>query len=82
MGISAITDIYGRGDTRAESMKASAKVVVTLMRSWTGKCYVLWLMITQKFTGLMHLCMSDMLTIRSLVDTLRIPNMDNRVCSS
>lgn len=31
------------------------------------------------FTGLMHLCMNDMLTIRSLVDTLRIPNMDNRV---
>ncbi|KIM25763.1 hypothetical protein M408DRAFT_203761 [Serendipita vermifera MAFF 305830] len=63
MGMSGLTDSYGRGEAHAEAMKASARIVITLLRSWTG---------------LMYLCTNDMLAIRSLVNTLRIPNMDTR----
>ena len=31
-------------------------------------------------SGLMFFCMDDMRAIRSLIDTLRIPSLDNRVC--
>lgn len=30
--------------------------------------------------GLMYLCMDDMLAIRTLVNTLRIPSLETRVC--
>lgn len=39
MGISGITDAYGRGDSHIEAMKASAKVVVTFLRSWSGEFF-------------------------------------------
>ena len=34
------------------------------------------------FLGLMYFCMNDMRAIRSLIDTLRIPSLDTRVCLS
>ena len=37
MGISGLTDSYGKGESHAEAMKASARVVITLLRSWTGE---------------------------------------------
>ncbi|KAG8825817.1 hypothetical protein FRC19_010370, partial [Serendipita sp. 401] len=63
VAISNVTDAYGRGEGHVEAMKASARLVVTLLRSWIG---------------LLYLCAHDMLAIKSLVDVLRIPNMDTR----
>jgi hypothetical protein len=37
MGLSGITDAYGRGETHMEHMKASARVVITMLRSWSGE---------------------------------------------
>ncbi|KAG8811799.1 hypothetical protein FRC17_002318, partial [Serendipita sp. 399] len=63
VAISNVTDAYGRGEGHAEAMKSSARLVVTLLRSWIG---------------LLYLCAHDMLAVRSLVDVLRIPNLDTR----
>ena len=37
MGLSGITDAYGHGEAHMEHMKASARVVITMLRSWSGK---------------------------------------------
>ncbi|KAF8305657.1 hypothetical protein DL93DRAFT_2172481 [Clavulina sp. PMI_390] len=65
MALAGFTDAYGRGKGAAnvERMRASGKVIVIMLRSWSG---------------LMYLCMDDMKAIRSLVDTLRIRSLDTR----
>jgi len=79
MGLSGITDAYGRGEAHMEHMKASARVVITMLRSWSGKHIRNILVLILCAPGLMYLCMDDMLAIRTLVDTLRVPSLELRV---
>ena len=81
MGLSGITDGYGRGEVHMEHMKASARVVITILRSWSGEYIHSILDLILRAAGLMYLCMNDMLAIRTLVDTLRVPSLDLRVRS-
>ena len=37
MGLSGITDAYGRGEVHMDHMKASARVIITMLRSWSGE---------------------------------------------
>lgn len=37
MGLSGITDAYGRGEVHMEHMKTSARVIITMLRSWSGE---------------------------------------------
>lgn len=80
MGLSGITDAYGRGEVHMEHMKASARVIITMLRSWSGEYIPTIRNLILRAAGLMYLCMSDMLAIRTLVDTLRVPSLDLRVC--
>ncbi|TFK28071.1 hypothetical protein FA15DRAFT_612999 [Coprinopsis marcescibilis] len=63
MALSPITDAYGKGPEQREKIKACAKLVQLMLRTWSG---------------LMYLCLDDMRAIRSLIDTLRIPSLENR----
>ena len=36
MALSGVTDAYGKGPDHAERMRAVTKVVVTMLRSWSG----------------------------------------------
>lgn len=63
LALSAITDAYGKGSDHADRMRGCAKVVQMMLRSWSG---------------LMYFCMDDMRAIRSIIDTLRIPSLENR----
>ncbi|CCA73896.1 related to protein ste16 [Serendipita indica DSM 11827] len=63
IALSGITDAYGKAETHIETMKTSGRLVVTLLRSWSG---------------LLYLCCNGMQSIKALVDTLRIPGMDTR----
>jgi len=81
MGLSGITDAYGRGEAHMEHMKASARVVITMLRSWSGEHILNISTLSSRVAGLMYLCMDDMLAIRTLVDTLRVPSLELRVSS-
>lgn len=81
MGLSGITDAYGRGDAHMEHMKASARVIITMLRSWSGEHIINTSALISRIAGLMYLCMDDMLAIRTLVDTLRVPSLELRVSS-
>jgi rapamycin-insensitive companion of mTOR len=81
MGLSGITDAYGRGEVHMEHMKASARVIITMLRSWSGEYIPNILDLISCAAGLMYLCMDDMLAIRTLVDTLRVPSLELRVSS-
>ncbi|KAF8517336.1 Rapamycin-insensitive companion of mTOR, N-term-domain-containing protein [Gautieria morchelliformis] len=61
--LSGITDAYGKGEDHADKMKACAKIVQVMLRTWSG---------------LMYLCMNDMMAIRATIDTLRIPSLQTR----
>ncbi|KIM43166.1 hypothetical protein M413DRAFT_443978 [Hebeloma cylindrosporum] len=63
MALSAITDAYGKGPDHAERMRGCTKVVQLMLRTWSG---------------LMFFCMDDMRAIRSLINTLQIPSLENR----
>ncbi|KAH8114744.1 Rapamycin-insensitive companion of mTOR, N-term-domain-containing protein [Phellopilus nigrolimitatus] len=63
IALSGITDAYGKGPAHAERMRATAKVVSVILRTWSG---------------LMYLCMDDMLSIRTMINTLRIPSLETR----
>ncbi|KIO29376.1 hypothetical protein M407DRAFT_70503 [Tulasnella calospora MUT 4182] len=58
-----LTDAYGKGAAHAEQMRASSRVVATMLRSWSG---------------LMYLCMDNMRAISSIINTLRIPSLETR----
>ena len=64
IALSGITDAYGKGASHTELMRSTAKVVCTIMRTWSG---------------LIYLCMDDMLALRSMISTLRIPSLETRV---
>ncbi|KAF8578071.1 hypothetical protein K439DRAFT_1395907 [Ramaria rubella] len=61
--LSGITDAYGKGEGHAERMRACAKIVQVMLRTWSG---------------LMYLCMNDMMAVRATINTLRIPSLQTR----
>ncbi|KAF8503219.1 Rapamycin-insensitive companion of mTOR, N-term-domain-containing protein [Hysterangium stoloniferum] len=61
--LSGITDAYGKGEDNIDKVKACAKIVQVILRTWSG---------------LMYLCMNDMKAIRATIDTLRIPSLTTR----
>ncbi|KAG6854116.1 hypothetical protein C0991_010280 [Blastosporella zonata] len=63
LALSAITDAYGKGTDHADRMRICARVLQSMLRTWSG---------------LMYFCLDDMRAIRSVVDTLRIPSLDTR----
>ncbi|KAG6812566.1 hypothetical protein H0H92_002218 [Tricholoma furcatifolium] len=63
LALSAITDAYGKGTDHLDRMKTCARVIQSMLRTWSG---------------LMYFCMDNMRAIRALVDTLRIPSLDSR----
>ncbi|KAG8904203.1 hypothetical protein FRB99_002106 [Tulasnella sp. 403] len=63
IALTGFTDAYGRGSAHVERMKASSKVIATMLRSWSG---------------LMYLCMDNMRAISSIINTLRIPSLEAR----
>ncbi|KAG6820706.1 hypothetical protein H0H93_012759 [Arthromyces matolae] len=63
LALSAITDAYGKGPDHIERMRSCAKVLQSMLRTWSG---------------LMYFCLDDMRAIKSVIDTLRIPSLDSR----
>ncbi|EPQ54453.1 hypothetical protein GLOTRDRAFT_116357 [Gloeophyllum trabeum ATCC 11539] len=63
IALSGVTDAYGKGPEHDERMRACAKIIVMLLRTWSG---------------LMYFSMGNMLAIRTIIDTLRIPSLDSR----
>ncbi|KAG6816036.1 hypothetical protein H0H87_009102 [Tephrocybe sp. NHM501043] len=63
LALSAITDAYGKGADHVDRMRSCARVLQSMLRTWSG---------------LMYFCLNDMHAIRSVVDTLRIPSLDTR----
>ncbi|THH08497.1 hypothetical protein EW145_g2671 [Phellinidium pouzarii] len=63
IALSGITDAYGKGPSHAERMRSTGKVATVILRTWSG---------------LMYLCMDDMLAIRTMINTLRIPSLETR----
>jgi hypothetical protein len=56
------------------------RIIQMMLRSWSGGCgFELDWMFVDKSLGLMYFCMDNMLAIRSLIDTLRIPSLETRV---
>ena len=67
MALSGVTDAYGKGTEHAERMRASTKIIASMLRTWSG---------------LLYFCVHDMLALRALVDGLRIPSLQTRVSVS
>ncbi|OCH89904.1 hypothetical protein OBBRIDRAFT_793801 [Obba rivulosa] len=63
IALSGITDAYGKGADHAEKMRGCTRVIVAILRTWSG---------------LMYLCIQDKLAIRAIVDGLRIPSLETR----
>ncbi|KAG6916446.1 hypothetical protein DXG01_006774 [Tephrocybe rancida] len=63
LALSAITDAYGKGTDHADRMRSCARVIQSMLRTWSG---------------LMYFCLDDMCAIASLINTLRIPSLDTR----
>ncbi|KAJ3553483.1 hypothetical protein NM688_g3590 [Phlebia brevispora] len=63
MALSGVTDAYGKGPEHADRMRGVTKIIVSMMRTWSG---------------LMYFCLNDKLALRTLVDGLRIPSLQGR----
>ncbi|EIN12989.1 hypothetical protein PUNSTDRAFT_97994 [Punctularia strigosozonata HHB-11173 SS5] len=63
IALQGITDAYGKGPDYSEQMRRHSKVVAMMFRTWSG---------------LMYFCMNNMLAIRAIVNTLRIPSLETR----
>ncbi|THG99686.1 hypothetical protein EW026_g2711 [Hermanssonia centrifuga] len=63
MALSGVTDAYGKGPEHADRMRGITKVVVSMLRNWSG---------------LMYFCLHDKVALRALVDGLRIPSLQTR----
>ncbi|TDL23281.1 hypothetical protein BD410DRAFT_858667 [Rickenella mellea] len=63
IALSGITDAYGKGAVHGERMRVCSKVISVMLRTWSG---------------IMYLCMNDMLAIRTMINTLRIPSLETR----
>jgi len=65
-------------------MRACARIIQLMLRTWSGMQLS---SVTSPYAnychqGLMYFCMDQMLAIRSIVDTLRIPSLETRVPNS
>ncbi|KDQ62311.1 hypothetical protein JAAARDRAFT_30208 [Jaapia argillacea MUCL 33604] len=63
IALSGVTDAYGKGSDHDERMRSCSKIIALMLRTWSG---------------LMYFCMNDMLAIRTIIDTLRIPSLESR----
>ncbi|EMD39883.1 hypothetical protein CERSUDRAFT_112137 [Gelatoporia subvermispora B] len=63
IALTGITDAYGKGTEHVDKMRACTRVIVTMLRTWSG---------------LMYLCLRDKLAVRAIVDGLRIPSLQTR----
>ncbi|KAJ3479559.1 hypothetical protein NLI96_g8977 [Meripilus lineatus] len=63
MALSGVTDAYGKGADYAQRMKGVVKIIISMLRTWSG---------------LMYYCIHDKLALRALVDGLRIPSLETR----
>ncbi|ORZ14895.1 Rapamycin-insensitive companion of mTOR, N-term-domain-containing protein [Lobosporangium transversale] len=63
MVMSVFTDIYSQGPSYMERVKASGRIVTSMIRSWAG---------------LFDLCANDKRAIRSLVQSIKLPIQENR----
>ncbi|KAF9434712.1 hypothetical protein BGZ76_007560 [Entomortierella beljakovae] len=63
MVMSVFTDIYSQGPTYTDRVKASGRIVTSMVRSWAG---------------LFDLCSNDKRAIRSLVQSIKLPIQENR----
>ncbi|THH23167.1 hypothetical protein EUX98_g8011 [Antrodiella citrinella] len=63
MVFSGITDAYGRNSDNSDRMRGLTKILVFMLRTWSG---------------LVYFCLNDKLAMRSLIDGLRIPSLPNR----
>lgn len=37
MALSAVTDAYGKGPDHAQKMKGASKIIVSMLRTWSGR---------------------------------------------
>ncbi|KAF9114243.1 hypothetical protein BGX27_011369 [Mortierella sp. AM989] len=63
MVMSVFTDIYSQGPSYTERVRASGRIVTSMVRSWAG---------------LFDLCANDKRAIRSLVQSITLPIQENR----
>ncbi|KAG9227446.1 hypothetical protein PTI98_010973 [Pleurotus ostreatus] len=63
LALSAVTDAYGKPPDHITRMRGCIKIIQLMLRTWSG---------------LMYFCMNDLMAIRSLVNTLRIPSLEAR----
>lgn len=83
IALTGLTDAYGKGAAHAEQMRASSRVVATMLRSWSGECITVALTtVANAAEGLMYLCMDNMRAISSIINTLRIPSLETRVSTT
>lgn len=64
MVMAVFTDIYSLGPSYLERVKAAARIVISMVRSWAG---------------LFDLCANDKRAIRSLVQSIKLPIQENKV---
>ncbi|EKM51823.1 uncharacterized protein PHACADRAFT_199326 [Phanerochaete carnosa HHB-10118-sp] len=63
MALSGVTDAYGKGTEHADRMRASTKIIASMLRTWSG---------------LLYFCVHDKIALRAVVDGLRIPSLQTR----
>lgn len=63
MVMAVFTDIYSMGPSYLERVKAAARIVISMVRSWAG---------------LFDLCANDKRAIRSLVQSIKLPIQENK----
>lgn len=59
MALSGITDAYGKGTEHVEKMRATTKIVASMLRTWSGKIDILlfWVVLAEhSFRVALFLC--------------------------
>ena len=83
MALSGVTDAYGKGTEHADKMRATTKTIASMLRTWSGKLtsqHIIKILLVTSVVGLMYFCVHDKLALRAVVDGLRIPSLQTRVC--
>ena len=63
--MAVFTDIYSLGPSYLDRVKSSSRIVTSMIRAWAG---------------LFDLCANDRRAIRSLIQSIKLPIQENRVC--
>lgn len=78
--MTGVTDAYGKGPEHADRMRETTKLIVSMLRTWSGSFLVSrCARPTYVLAGLMYFSAHDKLALRTLVDGLRIPSLTPRV---